>query len=433
MLTKKLICMILAISVLLSTSVFNVVYAADTSSVSSKEQAESQLGDLESQIAEYEKKQQEIQSKIDEVKNDSANYDELRNSLSEKIESMKDQMNLVDSEISKYDTIIEKNEMDIYKKNVELRATKEELKKRLRALYIAGPNNALEILLSSNDFGNFLARSEMLRGVSDHDKKLMDNLIALVKEINKMKDANNQDKEKSSALKAQLEEKRSEYDKEYNEAGEMLTKLSGQKTTLYEDSAELAESIEQKKAEAEEWRAFIKNNSSNFEFGSQKEEPKVEEDEDDDEEEEETKPTKPSGNNSSSSSSFGFSWPFQSSYYISCQYGGYAGHTGVDISCSGALGKPIYAAASGYIIRATWSNVSYGNCLIIDHGVKDGDSYSTLYAHCDSLLVDYGDYVEKGQLIAYCGSTGNSTGPHLHFELRINGDDVDPLDYVSRP
>ena len=78
-------------------------------------------------------------------------------------------------------------------------------------------------------------------------------------------------------------------------------------------------------------------------------------------------------------------------------------------------------------------NYSYGNHIIIDHGKKEGNSYSTLYAHCDTLLVTQGEFVERGQLIATCGNTGNSFGAHLHFEVRINGDYVDPTGYLKFP
>ena len=98
-------------------------------------------------------------------------------------------------------------------------------------------------------------------------------------------------------------------------------------------------------------------------------------------------------------------------------------HTGIDIGAYS--GDPILAADSGVVIDAGWMG-GYGNCLIIDHG----GGYSTLYAHCSQLFVTYGQGVTKGQQVAAVGSTGNSTGPHLHFEVRINGEPVDPLGFI---
>lgn len=112
--------------------------------------------------------------------------------------------------------------------------------------------------------------------------------------------------------------------------------------------------------------------------------------------------------------------------YTSCSYGGYRGHVGVDLTMSGAYGKPIYASAGGTVISAGWSG-GYGKMVKIRHS----NGYVTYYAHCSALLVSVGETVSQGQQIARIGSTGNSTGPHLHFELRINGSPVNPMKYIG--
>ena len=98
-------------------------------------------------------------------------------------------------------------------------------------------------------------------------------------------------------------------------------------------------------------------------------------------------------------------------------------HSGLDIG--GDYGLPIYAAASGTVIHAGWIS-GYGNTVIIDHG----GGVTTLYGHNDSLNVGVGQTVSQGQVIAMCGSTGNSTGPHCHFEVRENGEPVSPYSYL---
>jgi murein DD-endopeptidase MepM/ murein hydrolase activator NlpD len=98
-------------------------------------------------------------------------------------------------------------------------------------------------------------------------------------------------------------------------------------------------------------------------------------------------------------------------------------HTGIDIAVG--YGVPIHAADSGSVIYATWMG-GYGNVIIIDHG----NSISTLYAHQSSLAVGAGAHVGRGQVVGYVGSTGFSTGPHLHFEVRVNGNPVDPMGYL---
>ncbi len=444
---KRIICFALsAVLAFISTA-----YAAEKTNSN----AEDKLSSIEQELKEFEKQQKELQSKINELSKNSDNYDELRNSLDKKIQSIKDQTEYIDSEIEKLNEKIEENELDIYNRNERLYGAKEELKQRLRAIYVAGANNELLILLSAEDYSDFLARSELLRGVSDHDKKLMDSLAKEVGELNELKDQNRSTKEENAKMKAELEAKKKQYDTEYSEASAMLTKISGQQTSLYEDQSELADVIAAKQKEAEEWRDVIKNNSRDFDFGGGEQQTTAKPTATERTTAKKTqsitdkttqKPTQSTTQKTTASSgvtitddlivsSKGFAWPFRTSYYISCPYGQRESrfHTGVDISCSQALGKPIYASAAGYVIRAKYSNVSYGNHLIIDHGKKNGDSYSTLYAHCQTLLVNEGDYVRQGQLIAYCGSTGNSTGPHLHFEVRVNGDYVDPFDYIPRP
>lgn len=104
-------------------------------------------------------------------------------------------------------------------------------------------------------------------------------------------------------------------------------------------------------------------------------------------------------------------------------------HTGVDIAGGAIMGKPIYAIEEGKVTTAKYSNYGYGNYVIINHGrcTTDNNNYISLYGHCSSLVVQPGDMVQKGQVIGYVGSTGNSTGPHLHLEIRINGVLTDPL------
>lgn len=136
-----------------------------------------------------------------------------------------------------------------------------------------------------------------------------------------------------------------------------------------------------------------------------------------------------SGSNASASaiaaSGGGFMWPVGGSGgYISQSYR--SGHPAIDIACSS--GSPIYASASGTVIAAGWDSTGYGNRVIISHG----NGITTLYAHCSSLNVRVGQSVSKGQLIAALGSTGRSTGPHCHFEIRSGNSKLNPSNYVRK-
>ena len=118
--------------------------------------------------------------------------------------------------------------------------------------------------------------------------------------------------------------------------------------------------------------------------------------------------------------------PVSSGYTITSRYGPRSSgtHTGLDLAAS--TGTSIVAAAGGTVSYVNYSNVSYGNCIKINHG----NGIETLYAHCSELYVSQGQTVSQGQLIATVGSTGNSTGPHLHLEIRVNGMVVNPQHYM---
>lgn len=128
----------------------------------------------------------------------------------------------------------------------------------------------------------------------------------------------------------------------------------------------------------------------------------------------------------SSGTKNGFIWPTIGGY-VSCGIWGYPGHTGMDIAGCG-YGSNIYAAAAGTVVTVKWNTSGYGYHIIINHG----DGIQTLYAHCSNLYVTVGQYVNQGDIIAAMGSTGNSTGTHLHFEVRVNGQYVNPKNYVSK-
>lgn len=127
-----------------------------------------------------------------------------------------------------------------------------------------------------------------------------------------------------------------------------------------------------------------------------------------------------------------FIWPLPSCKRISSGYGRRWGrmHTGIDISGNGVYGRDIIAADSGRVVSVVKSG--YGGGLGLHIVISHGNGYSTLYAHCSKVLVNVGDRVTQGQVIGKVGSTGNSTGPHLHFEIWINGNPVNPLPYLNR-
>lgn len=136
-----------------------------------------------------------------------------------------------------------------------------------------------------------------------------------------------------------------------------------------------------------------------------------------------------SSSSSSGSTSGTFCWPLPYTHNITSNYEWRWGrmHWGLDISAGGVYGQPIIASDGGTVVQAGDNGDGYGNYVIIDHG----NGYKTLYGHCSSVAVSYGQHVSQGDTIGYVGSTGNSTGPHLHFEIIYNSNKLNPLQFVS--
>ncbi|MGN0490177.1 peptidoglycan DD-metalloendopeptidase family protein [Ruminococcus sp.] len=136
-----------------------------------------------------------------------------------------------------------------------------------------------------------------------------------------------------------------------------------------------------------------------------------------------------SKSSSSGSTSGTFCWPLPYTHNITSEYEWRWGrmHWGIDIAAGGVYGQPIVASDGGTVVQAGDNGDGYGNYVIIDHG----NGYKTLYGHCSSVAVSYGQHVSQGDTIGYVGSTGNSTGPHLHFEIIYNSNKLNPLQFVS--
>lgn len=196
------------------------------------------------------------------------------------------------------------------------------------------------------------------------------------------------------------------------ELNSVISDLEGQKSGLEDQLAEYSAAIDEFEAKIQAEAAAAaaaannnKNNNSN------------------------------SGSNSSGSviskpNSSGWVWPCPGFYYISSYVGPRWGrtHNGLDIAGSNIYGQPIVAARAGTVIDAGWNSGGYGNYVMINHG----DGFITIYGHMSSVASYTGQSVSAGQVIGYVGNTGRSTGPHLHFEVRLNGSVEDPLDFVSR-
>ena len=346
----------------------------------------------------------------------------------------------------------------------------EEYSKRARAMYVSGSVNTLSALLTCDDLSTLFTRLEMIRRVSKSDKELLDGIKNEGEELLKTKalledkkqNLNSDQEELKStsqelkqtviqleAKQADFENKELAYKQEKEHADKLLLELH-EKTKTYsefknQDQKELAEVNADIEAAAEAHRKKMEElekatSTTTTTTTTTTQESTYPDDENSSTTKKETTTKKKT--TTKTSNKLSMTYPVPSQTRITTGYGsaGYAGHTGVDFACD--TGSKVVAAESGYVIISTdltyadGSYRSYGRYIVIAHDKKNsnGDYVYTLYAHNSKRVVSEGEYVTKGQLIAYSGSTGNSTGPHCHFEVRTPSasydDCVDPTKYL---
>ncbi|MCM1115262.1 MAG: peptidoglycan DD-metalloendopeptidase family protein [Clostridium sp.] len=379
--------------------------------------------ELRSEKSKIQERINNAQDKIDELASEKAETQEylsaLRSKISllqDKIDSLNDQksalqadIDAIQANIDKTIEELERNQKEIDKKQAEFDETYDQYCQRLRAMYVSGSASNLEVLLTCPDMSAMLTRSQMIKSVSEQDSATLDELMTKMEEIEAKKqelevkrNELNEDKEKLEESKKELQSSineisssKSELDAEADEANALMRKLASQ-------TSEYMELIETNQEELAEVEAEIRRATAAASTGS----------------------GSLGGTYGSGSGQLGYPTDSRtvSANYPNYSSGGY--HGGIDFPVS--TGSNVYAAAGGKVILVRYLNYSYGYHIIIDHG----DGLSTLYAHNSQILVGVGDTVSAGQVIAKSGSTGNSTGPHCHFEVRVNGNRVNPWNYL---
>ncbi len=392
---------------------------ADQDAIQSKlDDVNARISELQGQIDEEEAYQAELSEQISLYQQQIALMDEQINALEDQIEEKNAEIDTLQAEISTL-------EEEIAAKQVEIDETYALFKERMVALYQAGETSSLAMLLSSDSFADFVTNVQLMQAVSESDQQLVNKLRTQKEEQQAQKDEKEAaEAEVQAALtqiqedEAQLVEERSDQqsareslEAAYAESKTAMQDLEAMKANYEANREEIEAEEAAVEAELQQLYASMASSSSSSSSGS-------------------------SGSSSSGSSSnvivdtgdLSFRWPLPGYTTVTSGYGARWGttHTGIDISGGGCYGSPIVAAESGTVILCQWYS-TYGQCIIVDHG----GGYSTLYAHMSAYAVSTGDYVTKGQTIGYVGDTGNVTGPHLHFEVRVNGVTQNPLNYVS--
>lgn len=418
---------------------------------------------LEEQQAELQKNLEEAEKKLAELEKDSKGTAEYIDTLDQKIGYMNEQLTLLENqnieiqaEIDELLPSIEKNEKELEKLSEEVDKTKDELEKlkekfqsvydayciRLRVMYISGDFNILSALMTCKDISSLLTRYEMIKSVSKSDTELLKEVQAQTKEIITKQDGLDEQVAKYEAAKATLDEQKKALEDKQKTIESNSEQIAAKKAVLATDRAESDKMFAELTAQNKQYTEFRNEDSELIEAVENEIQALISGLKSPEEVTTAVASDRPSSSGpiisdsevySKSNAVLNMVYPVPGHKSISAGYPNYSSgkyHGGIDFPCP--TGSKVVAAQKGIVITVKRLDYSYGYYVMIYHGTDaKGRSVVTLYGHNSSILVSTGQSVEKGEQIAKSGSTGNSTGPHCHFEIRFDGVRANPKNYLS--
>ena len=358
-----------------------------------------------------------IQQQVNQQNAAKADAETVIGSVSEQLRQIEEQLRQATAELGTIkeqrvavENDITLNERQLAEAQKRLEGRESVFYKRVRDIYINGRLIYLDVVIGSKDFSDFANRLEVLKRIIDSD-------ITLINEIKKERADIEAHKQKLEADRAKLVElekaalaKQAEIEQKKAERNVVLQKAQNDRATAMQAIEELNASSAQVSAMLKERQAARAAAAAAAAAAAQS-----------------------SGGQGASDNwvqgTGQLGWPVSGEitspygYRVHPIWGTTIYHSGIDIGVD--EGTPVHAADGGVVVWSGWMG-GYGYAVVIDHG----NGLSTLYGHNSELAVDEGQSVAKGQVISYAGSTGNSTGPHVHFEVRVNGDPVDPMGYL---
>lgn len=364
---------------------------------------------------------QDLQGQIDSSRLEQENWQQVIEDVSAKLKKIQADLDAANARLQSIQTKqaeinaqIAQTQNEIVKMEAYLKTRQDVLNRRVRAIYMHGQLNYLEVILGANSFSDFANRVELLKRVIRSDYNLILEIQKQKAAIEAKKAQLEEDKRQLDALAAEAEKTRQEIAKKKAEQQKVLDAAKSNKAAaaqmeqdLNAQLASVRNLIQQRLAAAEAARQAAQQQAASDDEG---------------------------GGGGGSDDNYvqgtgAMGWPCSGpitspfGYRTHPIFGTTIFHAGIDIGVD--YGTPIHAADSGVVVYSGWIS-GYGNAVIIDHG----GGISTLYGHNQSLAVSEGQSVSKGSVIAYAGSTGNSTGPHCHFEVDVNGSPVNPMGYL---
>lgn len=400
---KKSVCILLSIAILFTFTYSEPVYAVTSESIQQKE----------AEIAEAKDEVKNLKSSLTDVEALKAELEKSKSDLTAYVTQLDNELSGIQEKIEQYNTLITEKEQQIADTTEELNeAIKlqedqyEAMKKRIKFMYERGDTFYLELLFTSRSFSDMTNKADYIEALSKYDKNKLDEYIETKEMVQLCKEELEAEKEVLDEAKLAVEA----------EEANVSSLIQEKETQLYSVSADIAG----KEAAIKEYEAMIAQQNEEIaalEKAVAEEKARLEA--------ENAKARIYNGGM--------FTWPCPGYTRISDDYGMRPVHpiygiekmhNGIDMAAPG--GTAILAAYDGDVVAAAYSS-SMGNYIMIDHG----SSLYTIYMHCSALYVSKGQTVTKGQNIAAVGSTGNSTGNHLHFSVRLNGNYVSPWNYLK--
>ena len=354
------------------------------------------LNELQNQKTEIQEQINKTTEELNSVNDDLTENLKQIQSLDENINTNEETIKELNEEILKIETEIKNIEKELETATNVYTKQKNLLDSRLVEIYEAGDTNYLEIVLGAKNISDFFATYYIVSELTSYD-------IELLEFVENKKNEIEQNKKR-------IDEQRQNLEKKERTAAKTKIALSNTKvlrqnyiSKLSQEEQELQAKIDEYNSQINSIETEIRGLAKIINFGEDY-------------------------------SGGPMKWPIDGHYTITSNYGMrvhpitgvYKLHTGVDISAS--MGTEFTAIANGVVVKAEY-NSAYGNMVIIDHG----GGVQTLYAHGSEIVATLGQVVNAGDVVLKVGSTGYSTGPHAHFEVRINGNPMNPLDYVSIP
>lgn len=403
----SIVCIVLAF-LMMVTLVVSVVGSLGALAADEQDQIDA----LEQQKVELQSQQASIQTNINDLMAQQADVIEQKAAMDEKNELARQEIELINEQIDVYTDLIEQKARELEKAEAAEQAQYDLYCKRVRAMEEEGSYTYLDILFQCRSLSDVLSAIDMIGEIMDADKRLFEEYKTARENTEKVKAEYEGTLQQLGEKQETLEAEKAELEAQIAAAVEVINQL--------ENDIEAAKA-EYAKAAAAEAAAQASINAIIAQMQAEEEAARQEAAENN---------QQYTGTGSTATGTY--IWPCPSSTYVTSAFGmrehplfgDERPHSGIDIA--GSAGSEVLAADSGTVAVATYSS-SYGNYVTIYH--SNGDY--TLYAHMSSLAVTAGQNVTQGDVIGYVGSTGWATGPHLHFEIRVNGSTVDPLSYFS--